>query len=327
MAVLVFFQVSETFRSGGIAMSRVIRVIECGGQGPRAKDVDCQNKVIDAFEGRWPDNDTEWLKTFGRQGLSPETEAIIYSVAGMVKDHSTVVKCPNIHLLDGAQLGNQDGDIPSFVCNDMESSVTGMHVLFPELDYFMGITRSSGIGVRIWKNGEILSDSEGGHMCVDPSRSAPVCGCERRGCAEAIFGGEAMTRFIVKKIEALGAKIPKDIHPCGWLDICYNKKEPWATNYYEEVLAPAMGIFLANIQALLRLPAIVWKGKLGLRSFKDVPQLESMVREEMKKRIINPAWVDELKFYFLECPKDHDAYIGAAEVARNLLYNTLPEAE
>jgi predicted NBD/HSP70 family sugar kinase len=298
-------------------MDGCVRVVECGGQGPRVVDVR-EKEVIFCAESKWKGN-VDWLFDFAQQQLPENTKAVIYSVAGIVKGHIEIVTCPNVHFLDGVLLRHKKGDIPSFACNDMESSITGMADFFPQLNYFMGITRSTGIGVRIWKNGEILSDSEGGHMCVDPSWNAPVCGCGKQGCAEAILGGNAITKFVVKKMKTLQIKIPEGIHPCQWLDACFNKREAWAVNYYELVLLPAFGIFLANIQTLLHLPAIVWKGTLGLKAFSDIPQLEGLIRLEMKKRIINPAWVDDLKFYFLDCPKDHEAYIGAAKIALNLL--------
>jgi len=294
-----------------------VRVVECGGQCPRRVDV-CGKKITNFVETVWT-KDLRDLENFARCDLPERTEAIMYSVAGMVEDHKRIVSCPNTHLLDGAVLGNEEFDVPSFVCNDMEAAITGMAMLFPKLDYFMGITRSTGIGVRIWKDGKMLSDSEGGHMCIDPSFNAPLCGCGKKGCAEAILAGNAITDFVRKRIREAGRDIPTGRHPCEWLDICYNAHEKWAVAYYENVLIPAFGIFLANIQTLLHLPAIVWKGTLGLRAFRDIPQLEGLIRQEMKTKIINPAWVDDLNFYFLQCQKDHEAYIGAAKIALDLL--------
>jgi len=80
-----------------------------------------------------------------------------------------------------------------------------------------------------------------------------------------------------------------------------------------------MAAFLAILQTLLRLPAIVWKGTLGLRSFKDINGLELAIRQEIKSKMSNPLWVDDMEFHFLDCPKDHDAYIGAPIIARRLL--------
>lgn len=297
-------------------MESCVRVIECGGQGPRVVDISENHKIIGGFDKRNWEEDISWLNSFG---LPNGTKAIIYSVAGVVEDHAKVIKCPNVSILNGRVLGDKSGSPPSFVCNDMEAAITGMAHLYPNLDYFMGITRSTGIGARIWKNGEILSDSEAGHMQIDGSPFAPLCGCGKRGCAEAILAGNAITKFVVGEMHLQNRKIPEDVHPCEWLDRCDSACEEWAMRHYNEVLIPGMATFLANIQMLLHLPAIVWKGTLGLRSFRDVLDLEAAIRQEMKERIINPAWVDDLKFYMMDCPKDHEAYIGAAKIALNLI--------
>ena len=294
-----------------------VRVIECGGQGPRLRDVKGTN-VTNPIDGVWTGKLVD-LIDFSHSVLPIGTKAIIYSVAGVVEDHERVAVCPNVQHLRGAILGNRNASVPRFVCNDMESSTTGASIFFPELYYYMCMTRSTGVGGRVWKDGTILSDSEIGHMCVDTSFNAPLCACGKKGCAEAFLGGNALTTLVLSRMHELGKSIPTGRHPCEWLDICYNAHEKWAIALYENVIIPAFGIFLANIQTLLHLPAIIWKGTLGLRAFKDVPQLEGLIRLEMKKRIINPAWVDDLNFHFLTCPKDHEAYIGAAKIALNLL--------
>jgi predicted NBD/HSP70 family sugar kinase len=299
-------------------MKGSIRVVECGGQGPRRVDVR-GNEIVNSSEAvsLWG-NYADFLTEFARWNLPPETRAIIYSVAGMVENHSRVISCPNVHMLDGVRLGNSAESPPSFVCNDMEASTTGVASMFPGLAYYMAITWSTGIGAWVWKNG-ILTDSETGHLRIDNSPFAPVCGCGLRGCAEAILAGPAIERFVVGQMRARKKEIPTDIHPCHWLRLCYNEGEEWAVRHYKEVLIPAMAQFLASVQTILHLPAIVWKGTLGLRSFKEIDGLELAIRQEMKARIINPSWVDDLKFYFLSCPQDYDAFIGAAQIAHNLL--------
>ena len=76
-----------------------------------------------------------------------------------------------------------------------------------------------------------------------------------------------------------------------------------------------MGIFLANIQSLLNLPLIVWKGTVAREVLWGRIQLASVVRTVMKGYLIDPTWADEDKLRLVETPGtgDRDAFIGAAE--------------
>lgn len=302
-------------------MDTCVRVIECGGQGPRRVDV-FDKEVVECLETKpWGSRSdiALQLRKFAEANLPPNTKAIVYSVAGTIKNHNTIIACPNAHCLDGMYVGGKESNPPTFAVNDMEAAITGMAHFFPELNYFLGITWSTGIGVRVWKNKEILSDSEAGHICIDNSAYAPVCGCGKRGCAEAILGGNAITKFVLEQTWLRSEKILQGINPCRWLDIAYNDGKEWAVRHYREVIVPGMAAFLAILQTTLRLPAIVWKGTLGLKSFKDVNGLELAIRQEMKAKMSNPLWVDDVEFHFLQCPKDHEAYIGAAKIALSLL--------
>lgn len=303
-------------------MTRCVRVIDCGGSGFRRADV-FGNKVtniVTTHEIGLPVH----LVEFSECSLLPETEAIIYCSAGIIENHSKIIISPNISILNGFNLGLATKEAtgkPSFVCNDAEGFVTGMASLFPELSYFMGITWSSGIGIRIWKNKEILSDSEAGHIRLDYSAMASECGCKKRGCAEALIGGKAVTQRVLEEVFHQSAnKIPDGVHPCDWLNKCYISGEPWAVAYYREYIVIVIAMFLTNIQTIFHLPAVVWKGKFGRRAFEEIPHFEEMVREEAKKMIINPQWIDDMAFFISpEPPKDRDSFVGAAQIALKLI--------
>jgi glucokinase len=184
--------------------------------------------------------------------------------------------------------------------------------LIPELPpYFMGITWSSGIGLRIFKEGYILADSEGGHTPLDPSPYAPLCGCGVRGCAESILSGRAIIHRVKAETEALGIPVPEGLHPCKFLDQCFDNGEQWAIDIYD-LITSGMGAFLANIQMIFHLPAIVWKGTFAECAFKR-RGIERSIREKMRRKLINPTWEEEMKFFFSPKPK-HDALIGAASM-------------
>ncbi len=302
---------------------KTVRVIEGGGKGFRRTDV-CNGEIGDVLipKSTMPIRTFEELVAFAGRDLAQGTVATAYSVAGIIKGHSLVEVSPNLHFLDGADLGKLTKEatgLPTYVANDMEASVTGMHVLFPELNYFLGITWSSGIGIRIFKDGKILSDSEGGHLCIDPSPFAQLCGCGRRGCAEAIVAGKGMGRRIVAELEARGINAPQGKSVFALLDEDYLVGEAWALDTYW-IITTGLGLYLTILQNIFHLPAIVWKGTFAKKSL-ALEGVEEAIRATMRERLMNPAWEKDLKFYIVPGPtrpnlmEDGDSFLGAAQLA------------
>ncbi|OHB65155.1 MAG: hypothetical protein A2168_03120 [Planctomycetes bacterium RBG_13_50_24] len=331
-------------------MADYIRVIDIGGDGFRRVDIESSavEKIRAEIKDKIKDTDIikrkkesicdlDSLMRFVVDGLdSDKIKGIAYSVAGVIEDHRLIKNSPNAHFLDGVDLKDvtekylkekKQIELESFVFNDMETAVTGMATLLGNPPYFMGITWSTGIGLRIWSDGKILSVAEGGHMVLEPSPFAPLCGCGKRGHAEAIMGGASIERRVVAEASALG--LPKElniilgkekgqIRPAVFLDKAYlgqysDKAKIWATDFYGRIVR-GMGIFLANIQSLLNLPLIVWKGTVAREVLWGRLKLESEVREVMKEYLIDPSWADEENLRLVETPGlgDRDAFIGAA---------------
>ena len=345
----------------GQKMADYIRVIDIGGDGFRRVDIESR-----AVEGKIKDSDIikrdkesisdiDSLMQFVFDGVeSGKVEGIAYSVAGVIDDHRLIKNSPNAHFLDNVDLKKKTegylkkAGLKSFVFNDMEAAVTGMATLLGNPPYFMGITWSTGIGLKIWKDGKILSLSEGGHMILDLSPFAPLCGCGKRGHVEAVIGGASIKRRVLTDIEALDLAKNLDIkwgknkeqgecHPGDFLWNAYlgrypdEKKEveekriEWAKNFYNTIVE-GMGIFLANIQTLLNLPLIVWKGTVAQKILCLNPkteeerikakklQAEQKIRQIMMTRLIGPGWADGDNLRLVETPGlgDRDAFIGAA---------------
>ena len=331
-------------------MADLIRVIDIGGAGVRRLDLPL-NDDLKAENIKDPDiktphtldlppiNDLPSLLSFVEDGLEKDQfKGVAYSVAGVIHGHDIVVNSPNAHFLDGITLAkatNERTKLQSVVSNDMEAAVTGMAALLGNPPYFMGITWSSGIGLRIFRNGQIISVAEGGHMVLDPSPFAPLCGCGKRGCAEAFLGGHSIKRRVITETQARQLTKGLNIefgegkgrcHPCKFLDDAYlgkySGKNPqvtaWAKDFYDRVVE-AMGIFLANIQTLLNLPLIVWKGTVAYVVLFGDLKLRDQVRAAMKKNLIDPAWAEKEHLKFQKTPGlgDRDAFVGAAEVFRS----------
>ena len=340
-------------------MADYIRVIDIGGDGFRRVDIDSSTvekikdkdveqiramineqikdaDIIKVKKEAIPDLDS--LMQFVTDGLDGgKIKGVAYSAAGVIDDHRLMINSPNAHFLDDIDLKDEtekylkeekEIELESFVFNDMEAAVTGMSTLLGNPPYFMGITWSTGIGLRIWSDGKILSVAEGGHMVIEPSPFAPLCGCGRRGHAEAIIGGASMERRIIAEANALGlpdelniifGKDEGQIRAPVFLNKAYlgeysDQAKIWARDFYGRVVR-CMGIFLANIQSLLNLPLIAWKGTVAREVLWGKLQLASDVRAVMKEYLIDPTWADEVKLRLVETPGtgDRDAFVGAAE--------------
>lgn len=300
-------------------MSRIVRVVEIGGAGVSQLDIDLDNPKVAMVPERIKFPGLEALLELIEERLPENTTGVAYSVAGPIEDHDKIIIAPQIHGLDGVNLATLTENrtkLQSAVFNDMEAAVTGMAYLLSGNDYFLGITWSSGIGARVWANGRILSlNEEVGHMVLDSSPFAPLCGCGKRGHVEAIIGGHAIKRRVIIETDTLQIKIPKEMHPCKFLDEAFDRKERWAVDLYR-LVGEGMGIFLANIQTLLCLPLVVWKGTFAKAALKRV---EPVIRTKMRRVLIDPSWEGKMKFEFSPEPADQDSLIGAAKALESLV--------
>jgi predicted NBD/HSP70 family sugar kinase len=277
-----------------------IRVVDGGGDGFRRADVDGIIPSNFAKTHRKPESVRE-VVDFVYQDLPAGTQAVGFSLAGVIRNSDLIVNSPNLPFLNGVRLATAVAKAGALkkaaVFNDMEAAVTGMAALVPDAPYFLGITWSSGIGLRVWSGGKLLSVAEGGHMMLDESPFAPVCGCGRRGHVEAIVAGKAIRRRVLAECEARSIAVT-DAEPSRFLIQAWKREEPWAVEI-KHMIAHGMGMFLANVQSLLNLPLIVWKGTFALNALKD---LEPLMREEMKGVLIDPTWADKKNLAFKISP-------------------------
>ncbi len=298
------------------------RAVDVGGNGIRRADVsktrveNIKTIPVQDLKGKSQLETLSALTNFAREGAS-EAEGIAFSLPGVIEENDFVAASPNAHFLEGVRLGQRtknETEKKSAVFNDMETAITGIALLLKK-PYFMAMTISSGIGERVWKDGQIICPAEGGHMILDPSPFAPLCGDGKRGHAEAIISGDAIARRVIAETQIRGITLPQQ-HPCAFLDQAYDKGELWAVEIYN-IFAYGMGIFLANIQSLFCLPLIVFKGKFAEKGFWRVSHL---VRKTMIENMINPSWAQEnrLKFFPTPAQNNADAFIGAAECLKRV---------
>lgn len=290
-------------------MQPTIRVVDIGGNGLRRADVGGTNEVIN-FASIGPVSSIEEVIIFAGQDLPSGCEGIAYATAGAL-DGGVIISSPNVQVLNGVNLAETTQQAigkPCRVFNDMEAATTGIANLLWEKN-FTAITWSSGIGVRVWSGGGILSPCEAGHTLLDASENAPECKCGQKGCPEAIFGGHTIRAKVIKKCESLEIEIPSGMDPCAFLDKAYDNGHRWAIEEYSHI-ALWMARFLMNLQATVKMPFIIWKGSMAKNM---LVRMEPEIRRVMAEFFLVPSWMDEENLRFLESPEPiKDALIGAA---------------
>lgn len=125
-------------------------------------------------------------------------------VAGHVNvEQGIVIYCPNLPIknlnLRGAL--QKEYNIPVFIENDANAAAIGEKYfgVARNNENFVCVTLGTGIGAGIFINGSIYRGSTGGagelgHIILDFSPDAPLCGCGNRGCFEALASGTAIAR-------------------------------------------------------------------------------------------------------------------------------------
>ena len=296
---------------------RWIKAVEIGSSGVRTALVG-DGQITDGQQ-----NDTiktpRALMEFVATGLPEAVTDIAYSVAGDIRHHSFVALSPNQPWLSQTNLVTLTKQVlnrRSVVGNDMETAALGMSELFKDIPFFRVITWSGGIGERVVKDGQVISDSEVGHILLDPGPFADPCGCGKRGCAEAIIGGVAAQAKVRAFTSHMGISIPASYKwPTQFLDACYEKHEPWAIDFYTRLI-DGMARLLGILQTALWVPTIIWKGGMARGILYEQNQAPSLLAT-MQKYVVQPSWAD-IRFQYgwkANVVKDADSLLGCEKLS------------
>ncbi len=303
-------------------MSRVIRVVDGGGSGFRTADV-TESVFTNLRESR-PQSVQE-LEEFVATDLLEGTAGISFVVAGLVSaNHERLIASPNNPWLKGVDLGplvSAHTKLRTFVFNDMEGACAGMAALVPEVrgKPFIGMTISSGIGLRfVDKQGLIMfTQTEAGHIRLDHSQFAPLCGCGQRGCFEAVIGGKALRRRVLAETEVREIAIPEGMHPCAFLDQCYELDQNWAIDIYDQ-FTTGLACFFSTLLLLSGMQLFVFKGSAARAMLASASE---EVKFKMKDYLMDPSQADGVEFYFSPTPngeKNADSFVGGARLFEQL---------
>ena len=140
----------------------------------------------------------------------PDRVGMIF--AGLVnRREGTIISSPNILGLNNFPIGKEFRDhygVPFVLDNDATGATIAERLFGSgrDIDNFVYITLSTGIGGGAFVNGKLLRGKNGlagefGHMVIMSNGSA--CGCGRRGCLEAIASGKSISRRVAESITAI----------------------------------------------------------------------------------------------------------------------------
>ncbi len=138
----------------------------------------------------------------GRDLTGEDLLGVGVGVPGTV-EHETgrVLTCPNLRLLDGADLGSGVAErlgVPVWVDNNTNLIALGEHAagIAQGMDNVAVVFVGSGVGCGLILNGELYRGSGGlagelGHTSVVPN--GLLCDCGGRGCVEMYCSGKALS--------------------------------------------------------------------------------------------------------------------------------------
>lgn len=148
-----------------------------------------------------------------------KVEAIGVGAPGAADPKTGVVaKAPNLGWTDvplGQILSDRYG-VPVAIGNDVQVAILGEHAFGAAKGAAraVGIWVGTGIGGGLISRGELERGARGaageiGHMVLD--EDGPVCGCGRKGCAEALASRTSMEREVMARVAAGRPSVVPDI--------------------------------------------------------------------------------------------------------------------
>ena len=155
--------------------------------------------------------------------LSPKTKRIIRGVGvgmpgqsknGVLVAASNFPLFKNVPIVDMLHGYTFLSEIPIILVNDGDAAVAAekwaeksKHAYENAQNVAM-ITLGTGIGVGLVLNGRLFQGSfgcvEGGHMIVDSSPTATLCGCGQRGCVEVYASAGNISRIYLEHLATAG---------------------------------------------------------------------------------------------------------------------------
>ena len=228
-------------------------------------------------------------------------DGIVFAIPGVVENHEQIVFCPNTRLFNDFNLKKwceKTFKASCLLVNDIEAAIAGeMHsgALKGVRNAIMD-TISTG-----WGGGEIregrIYPGEPGHIYVAEAEDL-LCGCGRKGCAEAFYSGGAVRKrvseyvleaceraqeFEIAELKDSWNSTIDGLDPCAYLDQAAKKRKIWAIELYQEIGYGIGRIWASRLNCSSATERIVYTGRFAL---KGMPFMIDHVRTALHKRLV-----------------------------------------
>jgi glucokinase len=254
-------------------------------------------------------------------------EAIGVGAPGAADPKTGVVaKAPNLGWTDvplGAIL-SEHFNVPVAIGNDVQVAILGEHAFGAAkgAKRAVGIWVGTGIGGGLISDGELERGARGaageiGHMVLD--ENGPVCGCGRKGCAEAYASRTSMEREVMLRIAAGRSSVVPDVMKERQKTRMTSSvmKRALAANdeVMKEVVASAqhyLGLLAGNVVNMYDPEVIVIGGGVAQRLGEA---FVGPIREKARSRFLRPDPDGRVKIVHAGLD-DYSGALGAAVLAR-----------
>jgi glucokinase len=238
---------------------------------------------------------------------SPKTLGV--AIPGEVDKSGRCYRLPNIPGFDGVPIAAElEHRTLARVVVENDATVAALaESLFGygrEHPSFLMVTLGTGVGGGVVIDRRIVRGAHGfggeiGHVTVDSSPGAPLCGCGNRGCLESFAG----TRAILEAFHAKGGRALeiREVAESA-------RRGDAAGRAAFDAVSDALAIALNSIQNVLDLDAIVFAGGIS----KSFDLLEGRLREGLRaRRFAEP--LSEVPLLVSELG-EHAGVVGAAHL-------------
>lgn len=310
--------------------------IDMGGTTTKFGIVDARGTIISqgAIKTEEPDIN-KYIKNL-KDGMN----VLIDGVGGIEKIKGIGAGCPNGNFYSGnieyapnlpwkgiipfSKLLTASFNVPSAITNDANAAAIG------EMTYgaakgmkdFIMITLGTGVGSGIVIDGDIVYGHDGfagelGHVIVDNSEKARLCGCGRHGCLEAYASATGVARTAREIIETGKKKSllrDLDIEKITSKDV-YDaavQGDEVAKEIFNKT-GKILGFALANYVAFSAPEAIILFGGLT----KSGELIMKPIKESMEENLL-ALWKGKIKLIFSQLKESDAAILGASGLAWSL---------
>jgi glucokinase len=213
--------------------------------------------------------------------LSASPQSVGVAIPGEVDSDGRCWGLPNVPGFRGVNLGvglSERLGCPVAVENDATTAALGEYLCGEGMRFpsFLMVTLGTGVGGGLVLGGQLYPGANGfageiGHVNVDRTEYAPLCGCGKRGCLETYTGTAALKRMFV----TFGGHEAADIREIA--EAARSGNQAGIDTFL--AMGEWLGRGLAGIQNTLDLNALIFAGGIA-KSFDLIePSLRAALRE------------------------------------------------